>query len=185
MVAAIAAELDLDLHQALRALAAADLVHTDRASGQISVAYPFSGRPGPHRVQLDGGIQVQAMCALDALGIPQMTSHDAQISSTDPASGQPITVAFGGGDWRFEPAATVVLVATAAGGVCGTVADCCCPHVNFHAGPQHARAYLQAHPGMAGEVLSQAEAVQVAWRNFGGLLEPQRRQAMDGDDTNR
>jgi hypothetical protein len=45
-----------------------------------------------HQVQLDGGIDVQAMCALDALGIPQMTRRDARIRSTDPVSGQPITV---------------------------------------------------------------------------------------------
>ena len=179
----MAAELGLDLDQALRALAAADLVHVDPTSGQISVAYPFSGRPGPHRVQLDGGVQVQAMCALDALGIPQMTGHDAQISSTDPASGQPITVTVGGGVWRFEPAATVVLVATAAGGACGMVADCCCPHINFHTSQQHARAYLHMHPNMTDEVLDQAEAVQMARLIFGRLLGPRERQATDDDTT--
>jgi hypothetical protein len=87
-VRAMAVELGLDQRQALGVLAAADLVHIDPASGTISVAYPFSGRPTPHRVQFDDGIQVWAMCALDALGIPQMTRRDAQISSTDPASGQ-------------------------------------------------------------------------------------------------
>jgi len=185
-VATVAAELGLDPDQALRALAAADLVHIDPASGQISVAYPFSGRPSPHTVRLDGGIQVQAMCALDALGIPQMTHRDAWIGSTDPASDQPITVTVrGGGDWRFEPATTVVLVAVTAGGACDAVADCCCPYINFHAGPRHARAYLQAHPGMTGQLLGQAEAVEEARRIFGGLLEPPGPQAADGDDTTR
>jgi hypothetical protein len=102
-VAGMATELDLDPHRALEALAAADLVHSDPVSGAISVAYPYSGRPTPHRVQSDEGIEVPAMCALDALGIPLMTGRDARISSTDPASGQHVTVEVQSGAWRFEP----------------------------------------------------------------------------------
>jgi hypothetical protein len=125
------------------------------------------------------------MCALDALGIPQMTRRDARISSADPTGGQPITIEVRGGAWRFEPATTVVLVATAAGGVCGAVADCCCPHINFHADPQQAEAYLQAHPGMTGQLLGQPEAVETARGIFGGLLDPQQRQATGVNDTTR
>ena len=126
VVAHLAAELALDPRAALAALAAADVVHTDPATGRISIAYPFSGQPTPHRVALAGGPSVHAMCALDALGIPQMTRRDARISSTDPVSGQPVTIEAQHGVWQWEPATTVVLVA-AAGGACGTVADCCCP----------------------------------------------------------
>ena len=184
-VADMAAGLGLDLSQALGALAATDLVHRDPASGTIIVAYPFSGRPTLHQVQLDGGIDVQAMCALDALGIPQMTRRDARISSTDPVSGQPVTVEAHHGAWQWKPATTVVLVATAAGGACGTVADCCCPHINFHADPQQAQTYLQGHPGMTGELLGQADAVETARRIFGGLLDSQQRQAMGDNDLTR
>lgn len=175
VVAGLAAELGLDPQEALRGLAAADLVHADPASGAVSVAYPFSGRPTPHRVRLDGGAEVWAMCALDALGIPQMARRGARISSTDPGSGQPVTVEARGGTWRFEPATTVVLVPTATGGACGAVADCCCPHINFHAGPQQALAWLRAHPGLTGTLLEQADAVEAARRTFGGLLDPQGR----------
>jgi hypothetical protein len=172
-VAGVAATLGLDPGEALGALAAADLVHSDPADGTITAAYPFSGRPTPHQVALDGGPTVAAMCALDALGIPQMARRAARIGSTDPVSGQPITVETRGTRWQWEPAATVVLVATAVGGACGAVADCCCPHINFHADSRHAEAYLQAHPGMTGELLGQAEAVDTAGRYFGGLLDPQ------------
>src|SRR5215211_4459432 len=70
VVARMAAELELDPRAALAALTAADMVHTDPATGMVSVAYPFSGRITLHRVALAGGPTVQAMCALDALGIP-------------------------------------------------------------------------------------------------------------------
>lgn len=135
-VADIAVELGLDPDQALGALAASDLVHRDPASTTIGVAYPFSGRPTRHQVALAGGPTVSAMCALDALGIPQMTRRDARVHATDPVSGQPVTVQVHHGVWRWQPASTVVLVATAAGGVCGSVADCCCPHSNFHTDPR-------------------------------------------------
>jgi hypothetical protein len=101
-----------------------------------------------------------------------MTRRDARTNSIDPVSGQPVTVEARGGAWRWEPASTVVLVATAAGGVCGAVANCCCPHINFHTDSRHAQAYLQAHPGMTGELLGQADAVETAGRIFGGLLDP-------------
>lgn len=174
VLARIAADLDLDPQAALAALAAADVVHSDPASGSISVAYPFSGRPTLHRVELAGGPTVHAMCALDALGIPQMTKRDGKIRSTDPTSGQQITVEVRGGAWRWQPATTVVLAGTATtGGPGGAVADCCCPYINFHADPQAADAYRKAHPGMAGELLDQAEAVEAARRVFGRLLDPE------------
>jgi hypothetical protein len=173
VVARMAIELGLDHQPAVDALAAADVVRTDPATGRISVAYPFSGRPTPHRVELAGGTSVHAMCALDALGIPQMARRDGRIGSTDPANGRPVTVEVHGGVWTFEPATTVVLLATAATAeACGPVGDCCCPHMNFHVEPRHAEAYLHAHPGMTAELLDQAEAVTAAGRIFGHLLDP-------------
>ena len=173
VVARLAAELELDPQAALAALAAADVVHADPASGRIRVAYPFSGRPTPHRVELAAGPSVQAMCALDALGIPQMTRRGGRIRSTDPTTGQDITVEVGDGAWRWQPATTVVLVGAAADqDACGAVADGCCPSTNFHADPQAADAYRRAHPGMGTELLDQAEAVEAARRSFGGLLGP-------------
>ena len=168
-----AAELELHPQAALAALAAIDLVHADPATGAISVAYPFSGRPTPFRVELAGGPAVFAMCAIDALGIPQMLDRDARISSLDPVSGQPIIVEVQLGVWRFVPPSTVVLEGRiAAGAAGGAVADCCCPHINFHADPAAADAYRRAHPGMTARRLDQAEAVTAAGRAFGSLLNP-------------
>jgi Alkylmercury lyase len=173
MVGRLAAELELEPRAALAALAAADLVHTDPAAGRIRVAYPFSGTPTRHRVELADGPVVYAMCALDALGIPQMTRRSGKIRSADPGSGQPITVGADGQGWLWQPATTVVLAGTTtAGHACGSVADCCCPHINFHTASQDADAYRRAYPGMATELLSQAEATETARRIFAGLLHP-------------
>jgi hypothetical protein len=47
--------------------------------------------------------------------------------------------------------------------------------------PQHAQTYLRAHPGMTGELLGHADAVETARRIFGGLLNPQLTQAIDDE----
>jgi Alkylmercury lyase len=171
-VGRLAAELGLEPQAALAALAGIDLVHTDPSTGTVSVAYPFSGRPTPYRVELAGGPGVFAMCAIDALGIPQMLGRDAHISSVDPVGGQPISVEVHHGTWRFVPASTVVLEGRVAPGAAGgAVADCCCPHINFHVDRAAADAYRQAHPGMTARLLDQAEAVTAAGRAFGSLLD--------------
>jgi Alkylmercury lyase len=169
----LAADLELEPEAALAALAAADLVHDDPVTGRIRVAYPFSGMATPHRVELAEGPTVYAMCALDALGVPQMTGRDGRIRSTDPTSGQPITVEVDDERWGWEPVTTVVLAGTATvSEACGSVADCCCPYINFHASPAAADTYRQGHPAMAAELLEQAEAVAAARWIFGGLLNP-------------
>jgi hypothetical protein len=78
-----AIDLGLDLAQASEKLAAEDLVHFDD-NGEVRVAYPFSGRPRGHRVLIDGRRWVEAMCAIDALGIAPMLGLPVEISSHDP-----------------------------------------------------------------------------------------------------
>jgi alkylmercury lyase len=112
------------------------------------------------------------MCALDALGIPLMTRRTARIRSADPISGQPITVEVDDEGWHWQPVTTVVLAGMVARGeACGSVADCCCPSINFHASPRDADAYRQAHPAMTAELLDQAGALEAARRIFRGLLD--------------
>ena len=171
VVGRLAAEPQLEPPAALAALAGADLVHLDPAASRVRVAYPFSGEPTFHQVTLAEGPTVHAMCALDALGIPLMAHRSGRINSVDPSSGQPITVEVDQEGWRWQPITTVVLVgATATADACGSVADCCCPYINFHASPRDADAYRQQHPAMAAELLGQAEAVAAARGFFGGLL---------------
>lgn len=163
--------LGLDPRPACAELATADLVHLDE-TGRVAVAYPFSGVTSGHRVQLADGPSVWAMCAIDALGIPQMTGRDATIAATDPHSGEPIRVEVTGGEWRWHPQSTTVLVAQAkADDASDAAALCACPHVNFYTSPNHARANLANHPELTGELLlAQGGAIELAGAVFGALL---------------
>src|SRR5712691_2692420 len=65
------------------------------ADGTIRAAYPFSAAQTPHRVRITGGAEVWSMCAIDALGIPAMLGQDVVITSRNPVTGEPVTVAAG------------------------------------------------------------------------------------------
>jgi len=164
-----AGRLGLEPSAAHADLAAADLVHLDQA-GRVAVAYPFSGVPTGHRVQLRSTPAVWAMCAIDALGIPQLAGRDGILTAADPHSGEPLRVEATGRDWRWNPPATTVLMAQAS--TCDSSALCSCPHVNFFARADNARSYLDSHPDLTGQLLDQPTAVELSRMLFGSLLYP-------------
>ncbi|MGW4058583.1 organomercurial lyase [Amycolatopsis sp. NPDC004747] len=159
-------ELELEEDDALRALAEADLVHLG-TDGGVAVAYPLSGRASPHRVELDSGIVLHAMCAVDALGIPLMARQPATITSQDSVDERHITVRFDGERWHWQPPGTVVLLAADA--CTGSIANACV-HTQFHATAPNAQAYRQAHPHLLGQVLNKIEATEIAGSEFDSLL---------------
>ncbi len=157
----------IDLDDALQQLREMDLLHIG-ADGRVAVAYPFSGRPSGHTVQLDDGPTVHAMCAIDALGIPLMTGRDGVIVSADPDDGHPIRIERRGDRWLWAPAETAVLLTQISGS--GPAADCLCPAVTFHASRLRAEAYRGRRPDLTGVVLDQAQALDYARSSFGSLL---------------
>jgi hypothetical protein len=155
------------LPDGLRRLADLDLVHCGE-DGRVLVAYPFSGKSTQHSVRLSDTPAVDAMCAIDALGIPLMTNQDAMITSVDPATQQVIRVRRHAGQWLWEPATTVVLLAQTV--ACGPAAECPCPSITFHIDSDHAHHHLTQHPELRGSVLGQQEAIEIARLSFGSLL---------------
>src|SRR5436189_1508898 len=73
------------------------------------VAYPFSARERGHRVRIDGLHEVEAMCAIDALGIAPMLGLPIEIRSRDPINGGEIHVQLHPeGEARWQPEGAVV-----------------------------------------------------------------------------
>ncbi|MGH3757688.1 alkylmercury lyase family protein [Actinophytocola sp.] len=135
--------------------------------GRIRVAYPFSAVPTRHRVQLPSGVEVHAMCAIDALGLPAMLGVDATIATTDPVTGQSITVTVAARQSTWEPPGAVVFVSAQAGA--GPSADTCCAQLNMFTSLETAEQWARTH-GVAGEILNQVDAEQLGRQNFGDLL---------------
>ncbi|TDE01181.1 alkylmercury lyase family protein [Jiangella asiatica] len=151
----------------LRRLHDSDTIRLD-AQGAIVVAYPFSARPTRHRVQIGNRIEVHAMCGIDALGISGMLGEDVRIDTTDPVSGDPITVTSIDGRATWDPRSAVAFVGAGAGG--GPSADCCCDYLNLFTSRATADDWASAHSSIPGQVLTQPEAEDLATTLFGAIL---------------
>ncbi len=163
-----AARFGLDADQALAVFARQDLVHAD-ASGRPVVAYPFSAEERGHRVLIDEH-WVEAMCAIDALGIAPMLELPIEIVSRDPLSGGEVWVRLdpAEGAW-WEPTEAVVL----AGSACceGPSFRGCCDVLNFFEARDNAERYLRDHPSVSGVPISIPDAIEVGRVVFGGVFE--------------
>lgn len=153
--------------EALRTLAAADVLGLD-GQGRIRMAYPFSAEPTRHVVAITGGPRVWSMCAIDALGIPAMLGTGAVITSSDPLTGEPVTVTFTGATARWHPRAAVVFDGCAGGD--GPAEQVCCGYLNFFASEASATEWTRQHPGVSGSVLDQVSAERLGAETFGSLL---------------
>ena len=155
------------VQEVLRRLHDSDAIRLD-ADGAIVVAYPFSVRPTRHRVRIADRVEVHAMCGIDALGIPMMLGEDVRIETTDPVTGDAVTVTSTGGRNTWNPQNAVAFVGAAAFG--GPSADCCCDYLNLFTSTATADAWAAAHPSIPGRVLTQPEAEDLANTLFGALL---------------
>ena len=160
-------QLAIELGEALDQLVAVDLVEADPATAQLLGAYPFSGIPRGHKVQLAGGPTVEAYCAIDALGIPAMLNRAVVISSQDPDTGEPIRISVTNGQASWRPDDTVVVLGSDRS--CGASACARCPYITFHSSPATAAAHLQA-AHLDGEILTQPQALAAGALLFGDLL---------------
>ena len=192
----LARRFGVDLEETLARLATHDLVQRDLITGAITAAYPFSGVPKLHRVTLltnpteSARVQVYAMCALDALGIPLMLRRPAVIRSVDPLTGEAVCVRIwradatdatvGGADsglpgWRaaWDPVTAVVYARPENPAAdTGNIASACrCPVTNFFTAPAQAHRWAEQHGASGDVLLAPSEALQRAERRFGGLLD--------------
>ena len=158
-----------DCSQILAELAEGDYLCLDEA-GRITAAYPFSATATPHTVQVTGGATAHSMCAIDALGISGMLGTGVHITSADPWTGEPISVAVDGTRAVWEPDTAVVFAGRTAGSCEGLSAVTCCGHMNFFTSQTTATAWATAHPEVTGGILSQGRALAVAQQIFGQLL---------------
>ncbi|MFN2469971.1 MAG: alkylmercury lyase family protein [Gaiellaceae bacterium] len=168
-IRAAAERYRLDAEHALGSLAREDLVHRG-ADGEIAVAYPFSGRPAVHRVRFRGGHEVDAMCAIDALGVAPMVGEPIEIESRDPVSGDEIRARVapdGAAEWSPEAA---VVVAGATRSERDDACCRCCPVLNFFASAATAERWLADHPDVHGNVTSMREAAAAGRAVFGDVL---------------
>ena len=165
---AAAARIAIDPAEALAVLAREDLVHVD-GNGRPVVAYPFSAKPRGHRVLIEEKHWVEAMCAIDALGIAPMLGVAIEIHSRDPVNAGEVWVRLEPreGTW-WEPEEAVVL----SGSTCceGPSFGGCCDVLNFFETRENAERYLAEHGEVAGHPISLPEAIEAGRIVFGEVF---------------
>ena len=163
-------QLGIDAERGLETLAREDLVHRG-SDGEITVAYPFSGRPTEHRVRFPGGREVDAMCAIDALGVAPMFGEPIEVSSRDPVSRDEIRALVApDGTTAWSPESAVVVAGALRGE--GDSCSCCCPVLNFFVSPANAERWLAEHSEVRGNLISMREAADAGRAVFGDVLAP-------------
>lgn len=166
-LASAASPFESPVEEILARLHASDVIRLG-ASGLIEVAYPFSAVPTRHRVRLAHGGEAYSMCAVDALGIAFMLDTDTVIESSDPVSGNPITITVERGEPIGQPSTAVVFVGVRSG--TGPSADTCCDYLNFFTDRPSAQAWADLNPPVVGGILELSEAARLGQTIFGVLL---------------
>ncbi|RED75990.1 organomercurial lyase [Cohnella phaseoli] len=175
-------QLGVDLQSILSRFSELDLIHWDKKSGNVTVAYPYSGIPTPHRVTLSGKSPAYSMCAIDALGIPSMFESDALIESECAHCGEKININVKNNVPVSNPETVVVGVGTVTDMTSCSTTSCstdpnppvstsCCPAIQFYCSDKHWSESNEKNPTKAGTRLTLLEAFEVGAGVFGGALQ--------------
>ena len=133
-------------HQGITELAAADLVVADAGHSRVLGVYPVTTEATDHRLDIDG-VQLFAMCAVDALAVAPVTGDKVQIDSRCAVSGEAVRIRQAGEALESaEPAGVQVGIAWQDTGGCA--AHSLCRDMVFLADPRIAADWHAAGAGM-------------------------------------
>lgn len=155
----------------LASLKTRDLVVLEADGERIVGAYPFTDRDTEHRVRL-GACTLNAMCAIDALGVGAMYGRDVEINSRCRFCAAPIRISTrerGCALDAVDPATVVVWSGLRYADGCA--ATSICTTIAFLCSDAHLQAWRAAHdPKAPGFSLSIDEALQAGRAIFAPSL---------------
>jgi hypothetical protein len=140
----------------------------DAWGGQLRPAWRqalLTAAETPHTVEVDGQ-NYPVNCALDGLLLPLLADRDGTLTTTDPGTGETLSVRISpsGGHATSHPGAVLSL------GVAGgseDVHECACPHINLFAVPDAFAGWSDRHPAVATMPLTLPQALDLAARLTG------------------
>ena len=167
---AVAAGLEQNqIESALAALRRRDLVVLDDESGAVKGAYPFTEGKTGHRVNF-AETELNAMCAVDALGAGAMFTSDCEIESSCRHCGAPVRVTTAEKGERLGAVAPKASMVWNGIHYEGQAANSLCTDICFFCSPEHLEQWLEARRGAKGYRLSIEEAMQVGKAIFRPVL---------------
>jgi len=137
--------------------------------GEITAAYPYSALQTMHAVEVERKV-LFANCAVDALGIPFMTGHDAVVRSECGLCRAPLRIAFEDSRISFShPSSIQVWYIPPQPGSASVT--CQCPAINFFCNEKHLKGWQSQHLGQIGKSLTLKEAADHARTTYGNALQ--------------
>ncbi|HUU94635.1 MAG TPA: organomercurial lyase [Phycisphaerae bacterium] len=140
----------------LNALVAKGALRVEPASHMILDAYPYSGVPTRHPVELDKGASLYCMCAVDAFYVPFLVEHDLTIRSHCFFCRSEIEV-------RVERR-TIAAAESAHVVIWNSAASYDCPKTNFFCCEAHLLEWRESAPDEQGQIYTLAEALDAGRR---------------------
>lgn len=147
-----------------------DLVHV--RDGQIALAYPFSSRPTDFEVRV-AGVQVHAICAVDALGTAAMARRPADATCICPTCRAGVSLSISPDGLTVEHASRPdPRVWTGVTDVGACAADSQCKSMLLFCSPEHLDTWKRSQPPSAhGFDLSLAQGVHLGAAIFRPFLQ--------------
>ncbi len=154
----------------LRKLRLCDLIGADPETATIRYAYPFTEAASGHRVELNGR-SLNALCAIDALGVGAMYRADAPVTSSCRLCSETIRITTSGAGRALQSVAPEGAVVWYDYAYAGSASSSCCPVIAFFCSDEHLRRWLDGQtPQRRGARLAMDEALELGRAIFGPVL---------------
>jgi len=147
-----------------------DLLLRKKGTQQIVTIYPLSLTPTKHQVVQEDGKNLFAMCAVDALGVPNMLNRNAKVISQCEWCKQKITIEIKNGQVATKSHPHILIWNPKRQEI--PAAKTCCPMVNFFCSNDHLREWQDRNPDLLkkgqGALLGQAyPCIKECWKSYG------------------
>jgi len=161
------------LSRVINKLEEKDLLFRSKKTKEILSIYPLSLLPTDHQVVLGHDKSLFAMCAVDALGIPNMFNKNAKVVSKCEECKQRIIIEIRKGEITSRSCPLVLIWSPRKQEA--PQAKTCCPLVNFFCSAKHLREWEAKNPDLAekGHSVQLGKAyprIKECWKSYGEMI---------------
>ncbi len=162
-----------DILQVLEGLEAKDILLRRKGTQQIVSIYPLSLTATEHQIFLRDGTTLYAMCAVDALGMPNMFNRDAMIISQCEWCKEKINIEVRNGEIAAKSHPNILI--WNAEEVEIPAAETCCPLVNFFCSDEHLKEWKGKNPdllknGHSNQLEEEYRSIKERWTRYSELI---------------
>jgi len=165
---------DEEIIHALYELERKDFLLRKKGTQEIVSIYPVSLKPTEHRIFLEDGTRLFAMCAVDALGMPIMFNKNVRVVSRCEECKSEMVFEIKNEEIMFasHPDATICSPKRQV----YPAAETCCPLVNFFCSWEHAKEWIAKNSELINNInpiVSVQQAfpkIKTCWKRYGEML---------------